>query len=120
MIQTFRGGGFRIQFGLRTLLVAVTLAGVACSWIGWNLRQVHQREQFLLQRGAGLSTDPFITYKPTPPLPPMWRALGALPYGNSLLLPEDQFTVDDLPRVRALFPECEVSLVPRPGNEEQL
>jgi len=39
----------RLQFSLRTLLVVVTVAALACAWLGANVRKTRQQQRFITQ-----------------------------------------------------------------------
>ncbi len=83
-------------------------------WLGMQLHFVRERERFFADKRNMLLSDPFVTA--TGDIPWIWTALGARKYSNYIPLPRDRFTADDLSRIRSLFPECKVELVP----EEEL
>jgi hypothetical protein len=93
------------QFSLRWLLVAVTLLGVLSGWLAWNLNSVRERD-FL--RRSLTAHRVWVEHfdRPSGKLPLAWRLLGAEPeLFNSVLLPDGEFTEQEINRLIAHFPE---------------
>ena len=102
------------QYGLRTLLIVVTLAGCGFAWVGWQFRVVQERRAFLSNYGVshvwindsgeGLS----------------WirRVLGdkAVP---KIGLPI-QTDKSERQRLAALFPEAEILAIPASQKNPRL
>jgi hypothetical protein len=96
----------RWSFSLRVLFLVVTVVGI---WLGWNLKQVRDRERMLaliVERDAtviGLGS-----YEK--PLPLIWWLFGAKSIGRGIIIwmPESQFTDDEVERAKYLFPEASV------------
>ncbi len=97
------------RFRLRTMLVVVT---IVCAWLGWSLRQLHQREivrQFVLaNRGKIESGAPS---RPWKSLPLSWRILGEQPVSLiDLRGRPSYFTDEDRSYIQSYFPEAEIWL----------
>ncbi len=95
------------RFSLRTLFVVVTVFAV---WLGWNARQVRQRERMLQSYGVLFyGNAPSVNSQKK--LPFLWSVLGAK-YIGTIQLPPDEFTNDDLRRFQVAFPEADVRRLP--------
>ncbi len=77
----------RVQFGLRTLLVFVTLCAVVCSWLAVRIKQARRQAEVVAsirEKPAGQVWYPFkindsggVEYSRTSPKPePLWKLLG--------------------------------------------
>ncbi|MBI3839176.1 MAG: hypothetical protein HY288_14750 [Planctomycetia bacterium] len=97
-----------LRFSLRTLLVVVTVFGGS---LGWNLRQVRERETWRQEipiRGGDFGNAVNLPPKPGP-VPFFWSLLGAKPLDmNAIRLPTEKFSSDEIKRIRGLFPEVNV------------
>ena len=97
----------RWSYSLRTLFVVVTLFGVLSFWLKWQFEAVREREKLINAHvGRDLSKDPSR-------LPLAWSLFGASPV-NSISLPANEFSDNDLAQYRSAFPEADVSLEKRP------
>ncbi|HVU89473.1 MAG TPA: hypothetical protein VHD36_19245 [Pirellulales bacterium] len=105
-----RAARFPLRFGLRTLLAAMALMAVA---LGRDARLIRERDR-LVQ-----SVDFLRTFEPTPGckserrLPWHWKYLGAraIEY-MAIRLPAEEYTLADVQRLQAVYPELEVTLLP--------
>jgi hypothetical protein len=86
------------RFSLRTLFVVVTVA----PWLGWNLYQIHAREQMLQAGGVGYYAG-FGSFRY---MPLRWRLLGAR---SVYSIASNHFSDQDLARYKAAFPEAYIS-----------
>ena len=77
-------------------------------WLGWNLKQVRQREEFradLRSRGAMFGSIDARTSGKSVPF--VWTVFGVKPIGL-IEVPAGAFTADDLVRFATLFPESTI------------
>ncbi len=118
------------RYSLRTLLAAFTLLALV---LGWNVNRVHERDRLLASPGflrtlehcrviaevapltpaarlAGAKAPPAARPKKT--IPYLWTLLGAIPLDMDVRLPDDQYTASDVRRIRSIYPECDVRLIP--------
>ena len=101
------------RFSLRAFIVAVTLVGI---WLGWNLRQVCQRDLVLARQNIVpvYVGSPTVTSHPrrTSPgrFPLTWSLLGASPV-HKLICTGGFESAEDVNRVSALFPEAELQVM---------
>jgi hypothetical protein len=94
------------RFGLRTMFVSVTVFGIACGCLFWQWNQSRQRENLL----AALAADGAqIMRIPAASSPFMLRTFGTT-YIGEIRLPASKFSLADIERVRATFPEAKVEL----------
>lgn len=109
------------QFSTRTLIVVLTIVGVACGWLAREWKFVRDRRAFDVAAratGGGYAFSaqdsmaaswpqpiPDAEYKTRwPPKVPVWRRwLGDEPYG--LVMVPDQWTEGEARKTAALFPE---------------
>jgi hypothetical protein len=98
---------WRFRFTLRALLIAIAIFAL---WLGWNVRQVKQRqaaEKYILSKSNriyyGLPEKP---WRRSTPL--VWRLLGAKPVQVIDLRVRGTFKQDDIERIEALFPEADI------------
>ncbi len=106
-------------FSLRTLFVAVTLLAVI-GWLGWNLKQVRERSAVRPElHGSEIRdrSDAFVITisdkeLPTGELPWLWRQFGAR-HEQSLYLKQDEMSDAQFARIRRLFPEAKIWVLPR-------
>jgi hypothetical protein len=136
--QVCRG---RFRFGLRSLLVVVTLA---CVWLGWNANVVHQRRAMLadVESRGGRIIVGYALFQGSELVsadPSSWRAprsfssLTMLPGDQNLswirallgdrtiaviYLPSGEFADDDAQRIQAAFPEA--LLLPGPFGMQSM
>jgi hypothetical protein len=123
--------GRRLQFGLSTMFVLVTVFAV---WLGWELSYVRERDQLVKSPEflslfesrppasvdtsfRGFAQGPAAHEAQGPPprktIPYIWRLVGDKPIQHmDIFLPGDTYTDRDARRIRALFPECAVTVVP--------
>jgi hypothetical protein len=94
------------RFSLRTLFVVVTVAALFLGWIGVSLKQARQRTDVLQSLEVSGAR---ITRIPAKSSPFMLRTFGAT-YVGEILLPSDTFSVSDVNRARAIFPEAKIEL----------
>jgi hypothetical protein len=97
---------------MRALFVATTIIAI---WLGRETHLIRERDR-LVQ-----SIDFVRTFSPTPgrkvtrQLPWHWKYLGAKPIEYMAIhLPADKFSDANAARVRTVYPELEVHLVPGP------
>src|SRR5438132_13727727 len=97
-------GSWRVRFSLVTLAV---IAALGCAWLGWNARQVDQRD-FVLEaieaRGGSITRVEFFRGPGTSPkpLPLVWSLCGAKPI-ESIALPSTLYTDVDVGYVKSMF-----------------
>ena len=104
------------QFSLRTLMVGVTLLGVACAYIGWQAKIVNERrrllESVLLHQGVVYpDLSPSHSSGPLPDRSPPWirRLMGDV-WMDGIYL--DAKTSDEvLERAATTFPEATVKKI---------
>jgi hypothetical protein len=93
------------QFSLRTLMIFTMVVAVACGWVGWQAKIVRGRKSELNRavnmRLIGIDSDQ------AKAIPWVRRLLGDVSV-NSISMPPDT-TIDELDRLRALFPESKVT-----------
>ena len=97
------------QFSLRTLFVAITLAGLVLSWIMWNVRQVQMRERatrYIVTHFGNVIEG--TSDRPWKSLPFMWQLLGAKPV-ELVRLGHSYFSDEDRDQIARLFPDADVS-----------
>ncbi len=126
-----RRTGFR--YSLRALLVVITVLSI---WLGWNANYVIERQRLLrskefkrtlepygkdprdIQHAARLARQGIVLapyqYRPRfgRHIPRAWRMLGAEPLEMDIWLTDDHYTIADARRIRRLFPECHITLIP--------
>jgi hypothetical protein len=114
----------RFRFGLRTLLIVVTLCGC---WLGWQTHRIRQRRE-LWGMWESASTRPTMyarlvavrTLAPTTKQLPWWRkALGDRLYEGPLILLNTTPAVE-IERLAGAFPEAGIEVVepiPTPGKD---
>jgi hypothetical protein len=102
-MSPFRPHWFR--YSLRTLFVAMTLFACVAGWLGWNAKQVRDRERMLSVLNERNATLQGMGKWRRPPL--LWRLLGATELGqlNICWMPVKDFTDEELLQAKALFPE---------------
>ncbi len=71
----------RFQFRLRTLLIGVTLLAVPCAFVGWKVKTVREREEFIRTRDCYMAPNPFDEKKGDPSVP--W-SLGLFALSRSM------------------------------------
>jgi hypothetical protein len=99
------------QFGLRSLLLGISLIGV---WLGWNARPVYRRAQILARirsdhfyhAGGGIHA---LSWENR--LPAVWRLLGARPQPSIAIRRED-YTREEIAEIEAMFPEANIFVRP--------
>jgi hypothetical protein len=97
-----------LRFSLRTMFAAVTVLACFAGWLGWNVKQVREREQMLsvlIERGATV-----LGWGPPRDRPPLaWCLLGATEMGNLIItLPVKDFTEQEFRAAQTLFPWASV------------
>jgi hypothetical protein len=94
------------QFSLRSLMIFTMVVAVACGWVGWQAKIVRDRKSELNRavnmRLIGIDSD-----DRAKEIPWMRRLFGDVSV-NSISMPPDT-TIDELDRLRALFPESRVT-----------
>lgn len=106
---------FRLQFGLGTMLLAVTIFSL---WLGWELQSIRQRRAFLalLERQTAADTAEadgrqiyLVCYaKPaTPAKIPLWRSWLGDSAQQGIVLPANM-SIDEARSAVAIFPEAVV------------
>lgn len=87
----------RVRFGLRTLLVFVTLCAVVCSWLGVRIKQAGRQAEAVEAFGDGLRG---FSYSPVPPpeAEPLRKVLGTFFFADvdELEIFDEQATNVDL------------------------
>lgn len=103
-----------LRFSLRTLFVMVTVFGLGLGWIGWNLKQVRNRNAFIdylkrLDQRSG--SDPYWEIRcHEERLPIVWRMLGAQHDWADWLVQSAALTDAELQRAKLLLPDCDISV----------
>jgi hypothetical protein len=96
----------RFQFSLRSLMIFTMVVAVACGWVGWQAKIVRDRKSELNRtvnmRLVGIDSD-----DQAKAIPWVRRLFGDVSV-NSISMPPDT-TIDELDRLRALFPESRVT-----------
>ena len=96
------------RFSLRTLFVLVTAIAV---FIGWNLWQVRQRQEyFRLFSVDDENVEGLISLRVVgeePKLSFVWILLGAKPQ-EKINLSREKYSDDDIRRIESLFPEADI------------
>jgi hypothetical protein len=95
------------RYRLRTFLLVVAAIGL---WLGWRVHQVHYREtvrRYLVLQGAVVHNS--TPGKPWKALPLAWSLFGSEPV-DTIELPGDKFSKDDLEQIAPWFPEADVSI----------
>jgi hypothetical protein len=99
---------WRFRFTLRAFLIVIAIIAL---WLGWNVRQVKQRQQaekYILSKSNkifyGLPEKP---WRRSTPL--VWRVLGAKPVQVIDLRFGGTFLQKDVDSIRALFPEADIN-----------
>jgi hypothetical protein len=98
----------RFRFGLRTLFVAVTIAGVIAAWVTYQLNWIRQRHDvFASHRVYEIKRKIILSAEPGMILPP-WslRVFGET--GQDGMMFDLAESDPELERIRRLFPEAEV------------
>lgn len=97
----------RFQFGVRTLLVVVTLAGVIAAFISYHVNWIRQRREFAEIDGVHIQTVPSGTKysREAPGLLWLFGERGI--YQVNLFVDSNA----DLERGKELFPEADVTEV---------
>ena len=99
--------GRRLQFGLGTMLVVVTIFAL---WLGWEVRFIRERQAFLQWIKSQEPTGGFVirsSWSGAPAPIPFWRRwLGDEPE-NLIELPAGSMPADR-DQAKALFPEAVV------------
>jgi hypothetical protein len=94
------------QFSLRSLMIFILICAVACDWFGWQAKIVRDRKSELNRvvnvRLIGIDSD-----DQAKAIPWVRRFLGDVSV-NSISMPPET-TIDELDRLRALFPESKVT-----------
>jgi hypothetical protein len=94
------------QFSLRSLMIFTMVVAVACGWVGWQAKVVRDRKSELNRavnmRLIGIDSD-----DQAKAIPWVRRLFGDVSV-NSISMPPDT-TIDELKRLRALFPESRVT-----------
>jgi hypothetical protein len=94
------------QFSLRSLMIFTMVVAVACGWVGWQAKIVRDRKSELNRavnmRLIGIDSD-----DRAKAIPWLRRLFGDVSV-NSISMPPDT-TIDELDRLRALFPESRVT-----------
>jgi hypothetical protein len=94
------------QFSLRSLMIFTMVVAVACGWVGWQAKVVRDRKSELNRavnmRLIGIDSD-----DQAKAIPWVRRLFGDVSV-NSISMPPDT-TIDELNRLRALFPESRVT-----------
>ena len=96
----------RWTFSLRTLF-AIAIIGVICG-VGWASHHVNERARLrnvLRAHDAIFGTS--VSNRPVKSIPFLWSALGARPVGV-IVVPESEFTEDELAEITAQFPEATI------------
>ena len=96
------------RFSLRTLFVAMTVLGILGGWLAWQIRAVHERDKLISAHIARDMSNPDYSR-----IPLVWSIFDASPV-NSIGLPADEFSNDDLAHYQSAFLEADVSLEERP------
>ena len=96
----------RCQFSLRSLMIFTMVVAVACGWVGWQAKFVRDRKSELNRavnmRLIGIDSDDQVKA-----IPWVRRLFGDVSV-NSISMPPET-TIDELDRLRALFPESRVT-----------
>ena len=106
------------RFSLRTLFVVMTVFGC---WLGWNLRQVRQRQRLVNFISTPVGMYPF-EERPSVGLPSLfilpngakssvplsWRLLGAKPITTPIVRKYVVLSPEDLRRIEWLLPEVTI------------
>lgn len=95
------------QFTLRSLFLIVTALCICLGWLGWNVRQVHQRT-WVQESLSGQVADRGvynITQTPSRQPPALWSLLGAKPI-DFVGLKLEHNSEQDVERIQRLFPEA--------------
>jgi hypothetical protein len=94
------------QFSLRTLMIFTMVVAAACGWVGWQAKIVRDRKSELNRtvnmRLVGIDSD-----DQAKAIPWVRRLFGDVSV-NSISMPPET-TIDELDRLRALFPESKVT-----------
>src|SRR5690349_19120525 len=99
-----------IRFSLRTMLVAVTVAGILAGWTAWQYRIVNARRTFWPRfndhnfsvRTIGMPGSP------RPHIPWLRQLLGDFAESNLVYNPRQDPHGEQLRQVRELFPEAKI------------
>ena len=98
----------QFRFSLRSLFVVMALLGILGGWLAWQIVAVHERNKLI---SAHVGRD--VSNPDSSRIPLAWSILGASSV-NSISLPADEFSNDDLARYHSAFPEADVSLEESP------
>ncbi len=98
---------WQFRFTLRAFLIAIAIFAL---WLGWNVRQVSERQQaekYILSKSNRIYYGvPEKPWRKSTPI--VWKLLGAKPVQVIDLRFGGTFKEDDVERIRALFPEADV------------
>jgi hypothetical protein len=94
------------QFSLRSLMIFTMVVAVACGWVGWQAKFVKDRKSEL-NRAVNMRLIGIDGADQAKAIPWMRRLFGDVSV-NSISMPSDT-TIDELNRLRALFPESRVT-----------
>jgi len=96
----------RVQFSLRFIFLLIAAVAV---WLAWNVKLVHDRNEFIRLHSFGLGNGlfPFDLQKmPQKPLPLGWSFLGAKPmhhiHVSNAWIPDGP----ELAKVQRMFPDA--------------
>ena len=106
------------QFGLRTLLIGVTLLAVPCAFIGWQARIVSHRKALkaiLNQRNRGLSGLPNFVPPDQWPVLPWYRTLLGDTTTPGIYLDRNAFSDDEIQQFKEAFPEIRFVIAQEAG-----
>jgi hypothetical protein len=94
------------QFSLRSLMIFTMVVAIACGWVGWQAKIVRDRKSEL-NRAVNLRLIGIDSEDQAKAIPWVRRLFGDVSV-NSISMPPDT-TIDELERLRALFPESRVT-----------
>jgi len=96
------GMRFRPRFSLRTLFVLVTLAGIACAWVAYQLDWIRQRKAVLQNVRYAGPAQYLLNPRPHTGVPFYRKWLGDVETQRI-----DAWSLADADRANALFPELQ-------------
>ncbi len=99
----------RLQFGLRTLLVVVTLAAFLCAYVGREAKWIADRREAKQGSVAALAVDEFVSLEPrSAPWPLAWLGED----GYAVIIVPMSAPNSKIDRLKELFPEAKIERDP--------